>query len=140
MFDVKISQTEFQKCTNNTIFPAESFRCRNFPKGFLIFEWPCSKDSACACCEQLITCAFLRPHYDIMVSIGSTLLTLQSPKNSIYAPSGASFPEGASFDVRKVMDLNPISSSKKKTTPNGVVFIFAMGSQIRPRRRQGKGG
>ena len=78
---------------------------------------------------------FLRPHYDIRVSIGSTLLILQPLKIIVYAPSGASVPEGASFDVRKVIGSSPISSTKPLVKTSGfffcsAIFLFSSGKSL----------
>ena len=67
---------------------------------------------------------FVRPLYDKLVSIGSTLLTLLPPKNAVFFPTGMHLPVGNSFDVRKVIGSSPISSTK----PDRKVGLFFLSS------------
>ena len=66
---------------------------------------------------------FVRPLYDKLVSIGSTLLTLLPPKNAVFFPTGMHLPVGNSFDVRKVIGSSPISSTKPLVKTSGF-FLF----------------
>ena len=67
---------------------------------------------------------FVRPLYDKLVSIGSTLLTLLPPKNAVFFPTGMHLPVGNSFDVRKVIGSSPISSTKPLVKTSGFFFCY----------------
>ena len=67
---------------------------------------------------------FVRPLYDKLVSIGSTLLTLLPPKNAVFFPTGMHLPVGNSFDVRKVIGSSPISSTKPLVKTSGFSFVL----------------